>query len=590
MGLGRRILYPLKKTARISKHHYISFDVETTGTDNNFLLMHLHSPVIDLTFTTQKDARDWFLNAPKRICKKYTIVATNLFFDFSAVFFGHTVYDTSKKIFRGTQLIYVKLPNGLRFVDSMNYYTGSVKDMGEILKIPKLPLPSYIKEGRVPDIEELDYIKRYCANDALITYEFMRFFEDTVNLIGGKLKLTIASTSVDLFRRQYMDLPMQQPAADIIEEMRSGYYGGRTETFKRGLFHDVHKYDYNSAYPATFRYLFPDSNTLGLMTNPPTEYIHRYDGMTYCEITCKKIDIPLLPYRDTKLLFPYGTWRAMYTNIELRKAISIGYKVMPLRMYYYTRSYRPFARFGTDLYKKRMSYKAEKSKMEYPVKILLNSFYGKLGQRSAHDIIKHETQLTDADILNPSILVTNTEGFYRLRENNKRSPAYINPIYPAYVTAYARIKLYEDFERIGFKNIIYCDTDSIFTKSLIKTSDRLGELKHEGTIKNLLMIRPKMYMQDDEIKVKGLQKDKAADPQAVMLDILAHKAMHKNRFVKYFEMIRSMPSHKTGKLIPNQIIEVNKIFSLEDDKREWKDRKFNPEIIENSSPVKINHA
>jgi len=135
------------------------------------------------------------------------------------------------------------------------------------------------------------------------------------------------------------------------------------------------------------------------------------------------------------------------------------------------------------------------------------------------------------------------------------------------VTSNARILMYK---YINSPEVIYTDTDScICEKPLFENLKELGKMKLEGNFKRGVFIRPKMYMLENdnfmEIKVKGLPKASKQD----FTDILDGKFVKKIKFAKLNE------SFRRGLNI-NQIMELNKKFSLEDNKREWIENKSCP--------------
>ena len=65
------------------------------------------------------------------------------------------------------------------------------------------------------------------------------------------------------------------------------------------------------------------------------------------------------------------------------------------------------------------------------------------------------------------------------------------------ITAIGRINLVSGMLDVGFENVLYCDTDSIFStkkmsESLIHSTE-LGKWKLEDEIKRALFLAPKMY-------------------------------------------------------------------------------------------------
>lgn len=582
-----KYLQPLKSKV-ISHKNFFAFDVETVTRKNRFLLVSLygyteHKELIQKIFYDKEEFVK-YLSSFKFFTKKYSwLVSTNLDFDFYSIFMPKYQAEF-KPLYRDSKLITAEFRNIL-FIDSLNYAKISVKEQGKIVNIPKMELPDYIKERRNPIKAELKYIEQYCMNDSIITYTFMNYLQSSFKDLGCKLKYTISSTSMDLYKRKYLDTTILQPFKFVINEMRKGYYGGRTEVFKCGLVKNLYYYDFNSMYPSVMCEEYPNPNFLQLKNNPSIDIL-KYEGLSLCEIEHENnLDIPFLPFKDKegKLLFPVGKFKGWYSHNELRYSLELGYKIKLIKSYYYLKNFYPFKSFVENLYPLRIKYKLENNKMEYAIKILLNSLYGKFAQRTETSNIIH----CDKFVLKPSIkeygLIEDTDFIY-YKEDLDKIPLFVNPILSIYTTAKARIKLYEKFKQFGFENIYYCDTDSIITSKFIPSSLQLGELKLERYIESAVLVKPKFYLIDSEIKIKGVKEHS----QEIFNKILNGEVINEEQFIKFKTAIRSKEEYKKGKLEINEIIEIQKSISIEDNKRIW-NKNFNQNEIQISKPLIINN-
>ena len=98
----------------------------------------------------------------------------------------------------------------------------------------------------------------------------------------------------------------------------------------------------------------------------------------------------------------------------------------------------------------------------------------------------------------------------------------------ATITAYSRMYLIENIIRLGPKNFIYCDTDSIFVKTnsleeikakgLDIDDDRLGAWKMEFIFQKGKILGSKRYVFDG-VDDKGVKKVKTAIAGVKKLDI-----------------------------------------------------------------------
>jgi hypothetical protein len=119
------------------------------------------------------------------------------------------------------------------------------------------------------------------------------------------------------------------------------------------------------------------------------------------------------------------------------------------------------------------------------------------------------------------------------------------------------------------------------TKDILKTGKGLGEWKKEMSISEGYIVRPKFYAVRDAdseyVKIKGLGRRLN---YAEFVGLLHIKNISYDKFTKFKEAIRR-------DFIPNEIISVNKEFSLDDEKRVWQDV-FEPNRFDVSVPILVN--
>lgn len=604
-----QILNPLKSKIRMFK--FISFDIETYGKENRFLFGSVYDGQAFQMFYDREKMIDFFIN---NHFKDTYIVATNLGFDFNALFIGTKYYPDFEYILTNGKMIMAKWHMKKKdhkdcvnvFIDTMNFAGFSVYTLGKITKCPKLNTPVYI--GQIPnknklaiiwvdeqykktkqlDIDEWTYYKEYNRRDSEISYKFMILMQEGINILGGQFKFTISSTALDIFRRSYMKSPFYKESLsinrnDLKKKIFEAYYGGRTEAFARGRIISKKLYDINSLYPWAMTQEFPDPSSAVYVDNPK-EFVLEYFGILNCTVECQNMKYPLLPFRSkklNKLIFPIGSFTGTWTILELNKAVSLGYKILSYNWaIIYKKTFYPFKEYVLDIYKKRMELKANGSSIEIIFKLFLNSLYGKFGQKDFIEIkfidMKNITEAQHRLILdcdNMSVFEDLAYCTFKKESNSN----FLFPIFCAYVTAYGRNKLYDYIKEYEAD---YCDTDSIVTSKVIKDSKELGEMKLECNIKEGVIVKPKFYrfnITDREIlKVKGVHK-----VNKIMFDkILNKEAIHYNKFIKMKEAIK----HKQ---IVNSIFEIEKMVGLEDNKRIWLND-FNPFIYDNKSmPYKL---
>jgi len=253
--------------------------------------------------------------------------------------------------------------------------------------------------------------------------------------------------------------------------------------------------------------------------------------------------------------------------------MELGYVITELReQVYYKENCYPFNEFVMDLYTKRKNEKKEFMRLVY--KILLNSLYGKFAQK-----YKGKSQWEPCTI---SLEELNKLSDFRIKDGyiclkrDSLPPGFCFPIWSSYITAYARCLLYD---YIKANDVIYCDTDSIVTRNMIPTSYELGSMKLEKVIVSGIIVKPKFYEFNKKGKVKGIPR------------LYAEKNFDKILFeekAKYDRFMTFAQSLNMGIKV-NSIVEMEKHFNMEDDKRIWQN-KFNKDEFQMSSPVILEHG
>jgi len=611
-----RLLKPLTNKV-VNKKAIFGFDIETTQTDEtsekglNFKKQKFYmGSVVGDNFKKvfyDKKSMQKFMTCSK-VLKDNLVFATNLDFDFNMLFDdfkGGEDFFIIERNGRFICVIYRMYGHMWKYLDTMNFTLASVKKLGIMLNHHKLPMPKFIGQ-RPKNQEEEDELLRYNVNDSFISYKFGKFMQDFCNGMKCKMKITLASTGMDFWRRNYQKQGIFQEKRYIIEKHFEGSIkGGRTENFKRGYFKDIFYYDFNSMYPSVCKDGFdghgsyPDPSSVKHLRDVNIDYIESIEGITHCQIESPDTYIPLLGSHDKhgKLFFPKGKLTGWWTNVELRYAKELGYKIDNIdEMICYDRSFVPFRDCVKRLYDLRMSYKREGNwPMEQMIKILMNSgLFGKFAQR-----INEKTNVYHID----SLFVSKDGSCYIIKDGKRivlakfeqrgnyvferiqipmKIPVFILPILASYTTAMSRSKLHESMN-MHPENIIYCDTDSMtVNKKIFESSSYLGKLKLEAEIKEAIFCRPKQYYYHadgkDTVKIKGVVKKVIPDYASFMRVLETGKTKY-DRFTKIKESaIRRIPY--------GSIIEVHKRISLEDDKRIW-DGKFSFDRWQDSKALEM---
>lgn len=602
---------------KLRKKKLFGFDIETYGKYNKFLMGSIVNEKDRFVFWDKESMQNFIFGSNK--IRSSLIFATNLSFDFLALF-GNDI-DMMKKftyIIKGSDFINIKLNknnHNFSFRDTYNFASFSVEKLGQILNIQKLPKPKYLGKKVSQESIKGKKLEQYNIRDSYISFKFAEFLQDSFNSLGGNLKYTIATTSMNIFRRCYLKEWIQQPKKNFIKLMFKSYYGGRTEAFYRGLILNKYYYDINSLYPYVMKkYHYPFPNTMQYEELPDLNLIKRYEGISLCNINAPKLMYPLLPYRTIeKLIFPTGKFTNWQSHAELRKALELGYEIEPIKSIYYEKNFSPFKEFVDTMYKLRLKYKAQNNSMELPVKIVMNSLYGKFAQRldlmkiifiqneedrkevtkllyynaelqeqNKEPRFKIETPITKLKKINGKYY-DNSPIYYITDTDSTKYPKFINPIISLYVTSYARLELYKWIEKCisdGGK-VYYCDTDSIMTDIRLPQSKDLGKMKLEYKIKKGIIIKPKFYFiasdNKDIVRAKGMH---GLNTYTDFENVLRTKNYTYMKFSKFKESLRRG-------LKFNEKLEVVKTVDLEDNKRIWKNKEIKIKELEKSKAIKL---
>lgn len=603
LNMSFSILKPTKQ--KLFNKKVFGFDIETYNDNKNFLMCSIYGENYLKVFYSPSEFIEEIKTNP--IFKNAYLFATNLSFDFFGIFFNSSDVQNMSTLFRGSDLLkaktYLKFNQqtqkreftllaktktkanpSLTFIDTMNYAKLSVENMGKIVGEPKGKTPSFIGQKWSTEEEKHEMIA-YNIQDSKTTFTFANFLVEAFEELGATFKDTLASTSMSLFKNKYLEKDYFRLKEEDLLEIFEGYYGGRTEAFKRGYIKDYHYYDFNSLYPSVMALNhFPDPNTHRITRKNTVKYIKEFEGVSHVKVYVPESQkYPLLPNRleNGRVIFPTGTFEGWFSHAELREALNDEVVIMRVyKTHYFKKNCRPFKGYVTDLYKKRQQYKAVNSPMEYVTKIMMNSLYGKFGQR-----------FTDKDNWVPKDSVTfeqlekcssyEVRGDYIRMVNKKTKPsAFCIPIWAIYTTAYGRIKLWK---AIREAEPVYCDTDSLITKKKLPESDLLGDLKLEMDVAEGIIVRPKFYAlrepNTDEFD-KGYVKIKGLGRRLTYLEFwgfMERPTITYDKFTKFKEALRRG-------LVPNEIIKITKELSLEDEKRTW-ENEFNYKVLEDSMPL-----
>lgn len=340
---------------------------------------------------------------------------------------------------------------------------------------------------------------KYLEHDCRALYEVIEKFYESPILQNTNFKPTLASTSIEVLRK-YIKKPIPSINSKSQDDfVRQAYAGGRTEIY-RPYYNDRQKplfyYDFNSLYPSVMWKLSVPGRVVKIDTTL-AEF-----GFTDCEIESPKdIYLPILWQKAklSKFIFPTGIIRGVFPSQEIKLALENGYKIKKVyKSLHFENLGHLFTVYIDDLYSIKQA--ASDPVQRQIAKLLLNAGYGRLAikrERESLTIDDGRCGITPTDIFIGKSRLARKPTFYR---------GFSNAAIGAMITAEARIKLWKAMSQVQ-DELYYCDTDSIITTRQLPTSDKLGELKLEGTAHEACFLLPKTYRFGSEAKMKGFPKE-----------------------------------------------------------------------------------
>jgi hypothetical protein len=410
-------------------------------------------------------------------------------------------------------------------IDEINEYAEYVKKFGNTFNMK-------------------EYTVKYCLLDCELTYMLGEIhLKMCKGEIGGRSYNlsncnTAAKLSVSMYQQSFLKDNLYQSPAKIIKNERKGFKGGRTEVFKNKFVtgeqvKNLYYFDINSSYPSSMVELMPFKYLSSMLWNKKvskdninfiTPYnlyktTFKYVGndtryIPNLLLRCKKTKEVIAVKEDNK-----GSW---HWGSELIEAVKNGNELLITKEERYEGK-AIFREFVEYFYNARLTAKKNNNAaLVIFYKLLLNSLYGKFGQKPFDEtklcmsnaevfetLSKDNGLLVDFETVKDFIMIK-----YSKKDAENHSIGNLCR-FSSYIAALSRCKLSDFMRDVGHENVYYCDTDSVFTSK--KPSDSLvdpqilGKWKEETEtpIIKACFIAPKTYTykcEDGEQanKAKGL--------------------------------------------------------------------------------------
>lgn len=399
-------------------------------------------------------------------------------------------------------------------------------------------------------ITDYDDIVKYCIVDAELCQKLGVLAKTQFNGLGLSFNnpISTASMSEQLVIR-YGSLPTY--SLPYVQEF--GYYsywGGRFEQLVKGYLEQVYKWDINSAYPYAMTRLPDISNGTWEFTNENISectfgflFVKMRTYLNYIE--------PVQLYNNGVLTYPKVNWHYRYITLE-EYDLFLEYnlaeiEVIRYSLFYPNDSYKPF-HYLNGLYTGRLLFKAKSDPRQLPLKIVMNSTYGKFIQM---------------------IIRSLDEGVYYAGQM-------FLPVYASYTTSSCRSQVLRLILEKGIKPLaIY--TDCIITEDNLKyNSKRLGgwALQDKG---ELLSVGCGVYsIRDGDKETSHFRGFKADKDKSLfkLLEANLNKSSIPMPFIRPLglgELVRHTRKHADSHL--NEWLNYDKKLDLNfDKKRIWNKR------------------
>lgn len=415
-----------------------------------------------------------------------------------------------------TILKWQKPGGAITILDTLNWWRVPLKVLGVALNFPKLDMPD-----KDADICLWD---TYCKKDTEIIIKAVQDWSDFIlfNDYGG-FAYTLAGQAYGLYRHRFM--PHKIAIHDnekACELEREAYKGGRNECFRTGLLPDKWTlYDINSMYPYVMSTrLFPTKlKYFSKRKNLDDLIILLQDYAVIARVKLNTLTPAYCIKQNDKLIFPVGEFTATLCTPELKYAIENNDIVSVEAVTVYEQA-EIFKDYVDEVYKLKTKSKILGETLNaWKYKILLNSLYGKFGQKGLVFINQfHNIDIPSRAWLEFNVEEGTTERFRSLAGLVQKLDCQIEsrdsfPGIAAHVTAEARMLLWSIINEVGPGNVAYCDTDAILIspegkkrlKYPVHATD-LGALSLDGEYDYVRIFACKDYEMGDKKRTKGVKK------------------------------------------------------------------------------------
>jgi hypothetical protein len=407
----------------------------------------------------------------------------------------------------------------VNFLDSMNYFDCSLADLGEMVGVHKMGLPTAADRDDVWQV--------YCQQDVQIlktaVLDLAREWERDDN---GNWQPTGPALAWSHFRHAHYNTPIVNHDCEPGRRLEwDAYYPGECRAFFFGeVPGPVVHYDVNSLYPAMMIDRDYPIRLIDHVLSPrPSAFEHLREN--YCviaEVTLQSKADRYPVRRGGRVYYPTGRFRTFLAGPELQTAWDAGCVAALHAVNYYARG-QPFGSYVARWYAEKRAAEANGNQARRGLsKLLLNGLYGKFAQQS-----KGWKTCPDVDVVRPwksfpwnhpqypGNLYARSVGWEGQILTDREDTAHTFPAIPAYVTSYSREFMRMVRSLFPPRTVVYQDTDSLFVLASAAVpvgaafdliGPDLGQLRLVGTYENMTIRGPRNYTVDGRHVISGVRR------------------------------------------------------------------------------------
>ena len=314
------------------------------------------------------------------------------------------------------------------------------------------------------------------------------------------------------------------------------YYGGRVQVFSElgSVVGPIRSVDRNSMFPAEmYNQQYPDIEDVKRCKGNERilrELLELPSRLIWADLKLKANGAPcFLPNidKDGRRVWNLPEFEGWLAEPEIKHALDLGWQVESVGTIHHAGTVRPFDFYVNKFYNMRKEYKKNKDGRQLFCKLMLNSLYGKFGQRPTGERIDQDNRISKIMDLDNWMNTWDLNFYdadgdlpYMVKHSNLRMPRNQWMGFAAFITSYARVNLNKVILLAG-DEVIYCDTDSVHylesaherMMSELDMGGELGqwELETPKAIHKAIYWEAKVYVHFDKDNKRTLVKHKGVN-------------------------------------------------------------------------------